>query len=73
MRDHGRGARYVAQDRDFADDVPAECFDVDRTLQTVNQNVSLALEDDVHRVAVVALMEQLVAGQVLQPLAGECQ
>ena len=61
MRDHRRGAWHVAQDRDLADDGLAERVDLDRTFGTIDQNVGLTVEDDVDSVAVVALMEQLVA------------
>ena len=46
MRDHRRGARQVAQDRDLADDVLAECLDLDCTFGTINQNIGLTFEYD---------------------------
>ena len=47
--------------------------DLDRAARRVDHDVGDALEDDVGRVADVALMEQLVPGHELEPLAGERQ
>jgi hypothetical protein len=74
MRDYCGSARHVTQDCNLADDVVlAERGHLDRTSGRVDQDVGLTLEDDVGRIAIVALMKQLVARDVLQTLAGEPQ
>jgi hypothetical protein len=43
MRDHRRGARHVAENRDLADDVVlAESGDLDRTMGCIDQDAGLA-------------------------------
>src|SRR5918995_2033525 len=74
MRDHRRGARHVAQGRDLADDVVLTASgDLNRTVRSIDQDVGLTLKNDVSGVAVVILVKQLIAGQKLQPFAGERQ
>ena len=52
MRDHRRGARHVAQDRDLADNVVLTASgDLNRTVRSVDQDVGLTLKNDVGGVA----------------------
>jgi hypothetical protein len=68
-----RGARHVAEDGDLADDVVfSHLGDRQRSRGGVHKDVGFALDNDIGRVAFVAVAEQRLARLKGNALAGEC-
>ncbi len=62
-RDHGRGARHVAQDGGLADDlVAAEPGHPERSAARLQGDVGRAVDDHVGGIAGIALMKQGMTG-----------